>query len=163
MYVCIYICNVCMYVMLGRRCQRNRDNVVACRSDQKCTCTKCVGWVVAAWCALNPLALLFIPLEMVSQPDGIGSKPLAIENSQVKRLHRPLWWFALPGGGWRGGRWGAQRRLDRSHGHVREQLVAHCSCSAWTAVLASRPAGACGCCRLPCTEASSRRSYGGSE
>ena len=59
--------------------------------------------VVAAWCALNPLALLLIPLEMVSQPDGIGSKPLAIENSQVKRLHRPLWWFALPGGGWRGG------------------------------------------------------------
>ena len=52
---------------------------------------------MAAWCALNPLALL---LEMVSQPDGIGSKPLAIENSQVKRLHRPLWWFALlPGGG----------------------------------------------------------------
>ena len=79
---------------------------------------------MAAWCALNPLALLLIPLEMVSQPDGIGSKPLAIENSQVKRLHRPLWWFALPGGGWRGGRWGAQRRLDRSHGHVREQLVA---------------------------------------
>ena len=40
---------------------------------------------MAAWCALNPLALL---LEMVSQPDGIGSKPLAIENSQVKRLHQ---------------------------------------------------------------------------
>ena len=54
---------------------------------------------MAAWCALNPLALLLIPLEMVSQPDGIGSKPLAIENSQVKRLHRPLWLFALPGGG----------------------------------------------------------------